>query len=410
MRYIYFFSLLTLLVVSKTQAQVLTGEDSLSAGLVADNRKTLISGYGEARFSLDYKQRNADANLSRVVLFVGHNFNKNISLFTEMELEDALVAGKTEGITGGGSIGMEQAFLKFNLNPTNYIVAGLFLPRLGIINENHLPTTFNGTTRPYLEQLLIPATWRSLGIGFYGNNAHLPGLHYTLAISNGLNSELFQQNSGIREGRQQGSHASGYNACINASLLYYYKKFRFQYSTFYGGSSALEQRVADSLGLNKGLFANAVFLQECNAQYRHQGVELKIIACMMKVKNANNINQVFANNIASSMQGAYAELAYNFLHKQRGEKAKYLAAFGRVEYVDLNVNVPENGIRNEANQQYYYVGGITYKPTRGVSLKFDYTYRITGEQNTALVVTPFPQLTPYYTHKGFINLGMGYNF
>jgi hypothetical protein len=40
----------------------------------------------------------------------------------------------------------------------------------------------------------------------------------------------------------------------------------------------------------------------------------------------------------------------------------------------------------------------------------DYTHRMTGEQNPALIVTPFPQLVPYYTQKGFLNFGIAYNF
>jgi hypothetical protein len=34
---------------------------------------------------------------------------------------------------------MEQAYLKFNLNAKQYLVAGLFVPRTGLLNENHLP-------------------------------------------------------------------------------------------------------------------------------------------------------------------------------------------------------------------------------------------------------------------------------
>ena len=58
---------------------------------------------------------------------------------------------------------MEQAFLKFNLNPKQYIVAGFFIPRIGMLNENHLPVNFNGTERPIVEQLVLPATWREFG-------------------------------------------------------------------------------------------------------------------------------------------------------------------------------------------------------------------------------------------------------
>jgi hypothetical protein len=391
-------------------AQVLTSEDSLAAGLVAGNQKTVLSGYGEARMSYDLKQKDAEATLKRVVLFVGHKFSSKISLFTEMEMEDALVAGGVEGTTGGGEISMEQAFIKFDLNPSNYIVAGLFLPRMGIINENHLPTTFNGTDRPFVEQVIIPSTWRGLGVGFYGSTRSIPGLNYSLSLSNGLNSARFESGSGITEGRQQGANARGIGLSVNGSLLYYYKNFRIQYSTYMGGSTATEQRIADSLGLNTGMFANPVYLNEANVQYRHEGIEVKLLGCMIHIPNAANINRVYANNTPVSMMGAYAELGYNFLHERKNENYKALILFLRAEYLDLNSQIAENGIANDANKKTYLLAGLTFKPLRGVSVKMDYTHRMTGEQNPALIVTPFPQLVPYYTQKGFLNFGIAYNF
>ena len=51
-----------------------------------------------------------------------------------------------------------------------------------------------------LKQLIIPATWRELGVGFYGSLNNLP-LNYDVAIMNGLNSADFEHGSGFREGR-----------------------------------------------------------------------------------------------------------------------------------------------------------------------------------------------------------------
>ena len=168
---------------TRTSAQnlVFTNEDSLNQGL--SNQKTVISGYGSALYQRDFNAGLSRASLERVVLFVGHRFNSKITLFTEMELENAVVAGGEEK----GEIAMEQAFLKFNLNSRQYIVAGLFVPRIGILNENHLPVNFNGVERPLVEQYVIPATWRELGIGFYGRSKKLP-INYSIALLNGLNS------------------------------------------------------------------------------------------------------------------------------------------------------------------------------------------------------------------------------
>lgn len=404
-------TLSTVFFCVSSYAQVLTGEDSLYAGLVSKEQSTIISGYGEAKYSLDTRRKNAEASLNRVVLFVGHKFNNKISLFTELELEDALVVGQAgdEAGIGKGGISMEQAFIKFNLNPTTYLVAGLFIPRLGIINENHLPTTFNGVDRPFLEELVIPSTWREVGAGIYGTIKQLPGLNYSFALTNGLNSSRFSNGSGIREGRQLGSAATGLGLGASGSLLYYIDNFRLQLSGYIGGSTAVEKRVADSLHLNSGPFGNPVMLGEANAQYNNNGWNFRAIGTIIRIPDASNINQAYANNTPKEIYGGYAEAAFNLLYAKHKD-AKTFAVFGRYEYMNLSAKLPGNGIKNDANAQHYIIGGITYKPIRGIAIKADYVRKITGEPNPALIITPFPQVIPYYTSNGFINLGIAYNF
>ncbi|MBB5395795.1 hypothetical protein [Mucilaginibacter sp. AK015] len=394
------------LFVNSASAQVLTQEDSLSAGLIYKQQATVISGYGEAKYGIDTKRKSAEANLKRVVLFLGHKFNNKISLFTELEVEDALVAN---GGTGAGEIAMEQAFLKFNLNPNTYLVAGLFVPRIGFINENHLPTTFNGVDRPFLEEQIIPSTWREIGVGLYGQFTQVPGLNYSLSVTNGLNSEGFNSTTGIGGGRQLGQAANGLNLGVNAALLYYAGDFRVQASGYIGGSTAKEQRVADSLELNSGPFGNPVSLGEVNVQYARSGITVRAIGTIVNVKNADAINRAFASNTPQTMYGGYAEVGYDLLYPaSKGEKAFIL--FGRYEYLNMNAKIPSNGIENKANEKHYIVGGFTYKPIRGIAIKGDYVRRITGEFNQALIVTPFPQQVPYFKNNGFINLGVAYNF
>ena len=394
------------------KAQVVTAEDSLATGLIKSDRSTVLSGYGEAKYGLDTKRSSSEARLTRVVLFVGHKFNSKISLFTEMELEDAFVAGAGSDEAGGkglGAIAMEQAFIKFNINPSTYLIAGLFIPRIGFINENHLPSTFNGVDRPYLEQQVIPAVWRELGVGLYGQVRNIPGLNYSVSLTNGLNSQAFSSSGGIGGGTQLGQATEGTNLGVSAALLYYFRNFRIQASGYIGGSTAMERRVADSLLLDHGAFGNPVSLGEVNVVYSRGPIEARAIGTVVHVNNAFAINRAFANNTPEQLYGAYGELAYDLLYSRyRGDKS--LAIFGRYEWMDLSAKIPSNGIDNAANRKQYIIGGLTYRPVRGVSVKADYVRRITGEFNPALIVTPFPQQVPYYKDNGFVNLGIGYNF
>lgn len=401
-------SLLGILFLSAFTAfsQVLTREDSLSAGLIRTNNTTVLSGYGQVKFEYDLRYKTGTANLTRNVLFLGHKFNNNIYFFSEMELEDARVeSGKP-----AGELSMEQLFLKFNINRDIYIQAGLFIPRIGITNENHLPTTFNGNDRPYVETFLIPATWREIGIGLYGRVRSVPGLNYSFAVMNGLKSATFVNGSGIGEGKQGGSNATASNLAVTGSLLYYLKDWRLQASGYYGGSAGLVKRQADSLQLDSGPFGTPVGLVEANAQYHKNGLSFRALASVVNIADAFEINRAYGNNTPGVMVGMYGEVGYNFYKLIDAASTKNLTFFIRQEFMDLNYKIPTNGIKNGTNRKNYTVAGITFQPVSGVVVKADYVLRKTDERNEDLIVTPFPQQLPYYTSNGFFNLGLGYSF
>lgn len=398
--------LFSTIAISKVSAQVITLEDSLNAGLVRSDKPTVISGYGQAKVEYDLRFKTGTASLTRNILFIGHRFNSRISFFSEMELEDA-------GVENGkptGSVSMEQLFLKFNLNKDIYLVAGLFIPRIGMINENHLPTTFNGNDRHYVEQFLIPSTWRELGVGVYGNLRSLPGFNYSFALVNGLNSAGFKSGTGIRQGRFGGGNATASNLAVTGSVLYYINNFRLQASAYYGGSVGINQRDSDSLMLNRGAFGTPVALTEFNAQYQNKGMSFKGLVVYSSIPNAYEINRAYANNTPQSMFGGLFEAGYNILHAFNPKTTRNLTLFGRYEFVDLNNSLPSNGIRNDMYKMQFLVGGITYQPIKGVVIKADYVHRLTGKPNPALYINPYPQALPYYTSNGFVNLGIGYSF
>ncbi len=394
------------LITSVLNAQVLTSEDSLSAGLHPTGQKTYLSGYGELKVSYDMALGTGTANLTRNVLFVGHRFNPKLSFFSEMELENARV----EGGGAAGELSMEQLFLKFDLNKDLYFVGGLFIPRIGIINENHLPTTFNGNDRPFVEQLVIPSTWREIGAGVYGRSARIPGLNWSLAVQTGLDAGAFTNGSGIREGRQGGSNASASNLAITGAVLYYWNDLRVQASGYYGGAAGLTQREADSLQLDYGAFGTPVSMLEADAQWRSDAWSVKALVVNVSIPEAQRINRAYANNTPERMTGAYCELGYDLLTLIGQGEQRDLTVFARYENVDLEAALPDNGIPNGVNRKQYVVAGLVYKPVTGISVKVDLVTRFTGEPNPDLVVNPYPQAMPYYSTNSFLNIGLAYSF
>lgn len=392
--------------VGASKAQILTHEDSLSAGLeIRGTSATAISGYGEIAYKNNLYNNTALAQLQRAVLFVGHRFRKNISFFSEMELENGTVKS---GATGG-EFSLEQCFIKFDLNRMVYINAGFFTPRIGQINENHLPNTFNGVYRPIVEQVVIPATWREIGISLYGRTRSIPGLNYSFGIMNGLNAQNFSLSEGIRGGRSEGYLASARNLAITGAVLYYYGGLRLQASTYIGGSVGLDDTTAGRLDIQTGTFGTPVFLNEANLQYRNGGLIAKGLVCVVQIPDASNINATFANNTPERIFGAYVELGYDFLYKKYAQD-KQLIGFCRYERVDMNNLIPENGLANLAYTQNHIIAGFSYLPVRGVAIKLDYHKTLTGDFNKAFVVNPAPYLPIWYKNMDVIHLGLAYSF
>ena len=390
----------------KTKAQqILTNEDSLNAGNVTN--KTVISGYGSAAYQRDFNLKQSAITLERAVLFVGHQFNQKIAFFSEMEIENARVEG---GESNGAEIAMEQAFLKFNLNPKQYLIAGLFIPRIGLLNENHLPVNFNGVERPIVEQLIIPATWRELGVGFYGSANRYP-LNYSVALMNGLNSEGFEHGSGIRGGRAEGSNALSNNVAVTAALQYAYRNFKFQISGYTGGTVGLSKLSADSLDLDSGGFGTPIYLGEADVQYSNKGISFKALGVYISYPGAGKINNAYAKNIASGMYGAYAELGYDWFFS-KSETSQQFITFARAEFLDLNSSIPAppKAIYDGTEKQKHVVAGFSYLPIPNIAIKADVRLLHTGKQNSNLIINPPPNALPYRQDNQFLNLGIGYSF
>ena len=381
----------------------LTNEDSLNTS--NDKPRTVISGYGSISFQRDFNAQNGILNLDRAVLFVGHQFNRKISFFSELEIEDAKVSGGDVG----GEVAMEQAYLKFNLSPTKYLVAGLFIPRIGLINENHLPVNFNGVERPIVEQLIIPATWREIGIGFYGRFKKAP-LDYSLALVNGLNAEGFEHGSGLREGRFEGRNASINSFAFTAALQYYYKNLIVQVSGYAGGSNNLNKRASDSLDIHSGPFSFPVYLTEADIRWSKKGFNVRALGTYIGLPDASEINKTYANNTPHSMYGAYAEVAYNLFENSHKMKGQQLNVFGRYEMLDLNASIPDKGIYDGTVKQQHILAGFSYLPISNVVIKADVRLFHTGEENPALVINPSPIRLPYKQNNQFLNIGIGYSF
>jgi phosphate-selective porin len=126
---------------------------------------TTLWGYGQ----LDYNRptaRPADAqfDLSRAVIGFNHVFDESTRIYGELEWEHAIASS-----TDAGESEVEQLYIEHALAPSYGVRAGLMLVPIGLLNEHHEPTQFYGVERNFVEQAIIPSTWREGGIAGYGS-------------------------------------------------------------------------------------------------------------------------------------------------------------------------------------------------------------------------------------------------
>ncbi len=348
---------------------------------------TTLGGYGEVHYqNASGPDSPGIVNVARFVAFLAHQFNDRISVRSELEVEDTKVEA---GDDAAGEVSVEQVYLDYMLSPAVTLRAGLVLAPIGLINETHEPTTFNGVERPALDNDVIPTTWRDIGLGVVGRIPGSAGLSYRVYLLNGLKASGFTAEEGIRDGRQEGQLASFANPSLTGRLEYARPGLKLGGSFWYGGSANQEP------GLGTGSFDNAVALVSADARYDTGPFSFRGEVVNIHVSDVEAINAAFGGQVGSRIAGGYLEGAYNVLAAMAPASHQRLDAFVRHERYNTQAGVPEGLVRDDALARRITTVGVTYKPVYNVAFKGDYQLR----RNKA------------GSGEGeLLNLGIGYQF
>jgi hypothetical protein len=337
----------------------------LQGQVSAAQERTTIGGYGEVHYT-DTTGRGTRpvVNLARFVVYIAHSFDDRLALRSELEVEDA----KVEGGAAGGEVSLEQAFLDYRVADWITVRTGLVLPPVGIINETHEPPTFNGVERPGFDTDVIPTTWREIGVGAVGTIPGGSGWAYRLYVVNGLLAEGFTAGAGIREGRQEGRHASFANPSLTGRLEWARPAggVKLGGSFWYGGTADTNTAVAS------GAFGAPVALLSADARYDAGPFALRAVVANISVQDAQAIDAVYGKSVGSRIAGGYVEGAYNLLHLLAPASSGKLNAFIRHERYDTQADVPAGVTRDRSLARRITTFGLTYKPTWNTAFKGDY--------------------------------------
>ena len=355
----------------ETAVEPVPGLGPAAARIYHAERGVSIGGYGEAVYR-NFAARRQDGassgaedrvDLSRAVLYFGYKFDGHFLVNSEIEYEHAVTASDTEG-----EVEVEFAYLDYRHKRPFNLRAGLLLIPMGIVNELHEPPVFLGTLRPDVEELLIPSTWRELGLGVYGEAGPAT---YRLYLVNGLDSAGFDA-TGIREGRQEGSLALARNWAATGRADFAPVPGSTMGFSFFTGDSDQGRRTPDGRS-----FHGRTTVIDLHGEWRWRGIDLRVLWVDSRISDAARINEanglVGERSVGSRQRGWYGQAGYDVLVWRGGRAA--LVPFVRYEEYDTQASVPEGFARNPENDANVWTIGAVFKPIANLAVKTDWQRR-----------------------------------
>jgi hypothetical protein len=352
---------------TKTDSITLVPQSQLNAAqrLMSGNYASAVtvSAYAEMLYNQP-EGDNGELDVQRLVLLFGYRFNDKTQFVTEVELEHV------------NEIFVEQAFINYSVGNNVSLRGGLMLVPMGIVNEFHEPTTFNGTERPGMDNAIVPTTWREIGIGVAGRFNNL-NLGYQAYVFNGFKSTeangagglsgFLGGSSGLRGGRQKAIQSTIDSPTLSTKLDYYgIPGLRLGLSTYFGKTQAADD-IETIDGANIGIAMVGV-----DARYAYQRFTARGQFINASLSDTEEYNMATGRDLGSALRGYYVEGAYNLLPVEKEQK---LFIFTRFEQYDTHASTAGNLVRNEAYDRTDVTSGLTYHIAPGVVVKGDYQFR-----------------------------------
>ena len=330
-----------------------------------------IGGYGEVVYQ-NFDSSSDDglpsgahntADLQRVVLYFGYKWNDSWLFNSEIEWEHATTG---EGDEEKGEVSVEFANLEYLIRKEANVRAGLVLIPMGFINEMHEPPTYLGTRRPDVERLILPATWREIGVGAFGDAGPVTYRAYVVA---GLAAAGFEA-SGIREGRQQGSGSVADDLALTGRLDWTATPGLVLGASFFTGKAG--QGLQD---LSAAKIDAKTTILEGHVEWKWKGIEARGLFARTSIGDIARTNDALGftgtDSIGERQAGWYAQAGYDVLNFVEGTKQS-LIPFARFEAYDTQRGVPTGFSRDGANDVTVKTIGLSWRPITHIVVKADF--------------------------------------
>ena len=325
-----------------------------------------IGGYGEIHANFNQGNDKDQIDIHRFVLDFEYDFADWITFHSELEVEHAFISDDD------GEISLEQFYVDFMFSDRLNLRIGRFLTPLGIINQRHEPTLFNGVERPNVDKVIIPTTWSSDGIGIFGNVTR--SLTYELYAAGGLDGSKFDPINGIRGGRIKERPSLNDIAFMGRVDYYPFVNFsapagqalRLGLSAYTGGVDNGDQ------GVNPGGLSGVnIHMGVADFEYTLAHFDLRGELAFTRIDNARKLGA----GVAEEIMGWYIEPAYHVM-PDSWKKGRWsdsdAVVFARYEDFDTQHTTVSGVARIPGGARQEWTMGINFYFTPTLVLKADY--------------------------------------
>ena len=354
------------------QSQINSAQRILSGNY---GKAVTVGAYGETTYN-QTESANGELDVQRLVLLFGYKFNEKAQFVTEVEFEHVK------------EVFIEQAFVNYSVGSNVSLRGGLMLVPMGIVNEYHEPTTFNGVERPAVDNAIVPTTWREIGVGVTGR---LPeqSINYQAYLFNGFKSTqdstlntdgsisakgFLKGSNGLRGGRQKGIKSTIDSPTLSTKVEYYgLPGLRMGLSGYFGKTQAADD-VEGIDGANIG-----IAMVGFDFRYARKRLAARGQLIYAGLSSTDDYNNLTGQDLGSNLLGYYGELSYNLLPTSKKQR---LFAFTRYENYDTHASTAGSLQRNDAYNRTDITSGLSYHIAPGVVLKGDYQFRDNAAQDS----------------------------
>ena len=352
---------------------------------------TTVSSYGEIGYNRPSRTPdNTVADVQRAVIGMQHRFDDRTKMVAEWEWEHAVTSS-----SDAGEVEVEQLWLEHEFDSGLRGRAGLFLMPFGLINQNHEPTAYYGVFRNQVERLIIPSTWREIGVGVSGTTE--AALTWELGLTTGFNLNKWDPASaeGRDSGPLQATHGEGQFAAARDLSGYAALNWRGLPGLLLGGAvftGKVGQQTPGFLGNDSRLL-----LWDTHLRYTLAGWDLSALYARGTISHTEALNALYASTtpaptlVPALFRGGFAQAAYRLWHNDRialnpfvrYEQYNDAAGFGGLPAAAGGVVLPDDRV---------WTLGASFFISNGVVVKMDYQRNQTDNA------------------KDGLNLGVGYSF